>query len=88
MTAPHYCPMKFELVPDHDWLVYIGHEQTGIDELCHILKYVIYGFFIKIDTLALIIDCKKFKILFGLFFLLLIYSRTDCGISGSQAKTI
>ncbi len=45
--------MKFELlVPDHDWLVYYTHiivlcHIMGIDELCNILKYVIYGFFIK-----------------------------------------
>ncbi len=66
-STSHYCPMKFELEPDHDWLVY-NTWQTGIDEWSNmpIQKYIIYGLLLKL-TLTWLMK-KKFKILFVCFF--------------------
>ncbi len=52
------------------WLVGVLYRtwQTGIDELCNILKYIIFGFLLNRHT-SFDYWWKKFKILFGLFFL-------------------
>ncbi len=88
-TAPLH--KKFELVPDHDWLVYYTW-QTGIDELCNVVKYLINRFLWNRHT------SFYYLILFFVSFFSSVDPltertifeslgfRTDCGISVSQAK--
>ncbi len=104
-------PLHFTLLSNEIWTwarswlvgVLVGYTwQTGIDELCNILKYIIYGFLIKSTHLLWLLMKKSLKYCLVNFFpsvdplteksivyrlwLERLWFLNRCGISVSRAK--